>query len=103
MINKLKKALKNQEKIKATVLMYGQNDFFDEEVYILGDNPLICIPKDELKNLNLIDYIGREVEYIPVEIDEEKEVVIGKIVNLRGRVNGKLYYEKGINTKYSLR
>ena len=51
MINKLKKALDNQESIKSTIIMYGENDFFEEEVFILGDNPLICIPKDELKYL----------------------------------------------------
>lgn len=79
MINKLKKALDNQESIKATVLMYGENDFFEEEVFILGDNPLICIPKKELQYLNPIDYIGKSVEYIPVEINEEKNIVIGKI------------------------
>ena len=55
MINKLKKALDNQESIKSTILMYGENDFFEEEVFILGDNPLICIPKDELKYLKPID------------------------------------------------
>ena len=43
MINKLKKALDNQESIKSTIIMYGENDFFEEEVFILGDNPLICI------------------------------------------------------------
>jgi hypothetical protein len=79
MINKLKKALDNQESIKSTILMYGENDFFEEEVFILGDNPLICIPKDELKYLKLIDYIGKIVEYIPVEINEEKNMVIGRI------------------------
>ena len=31
MINKLKKALDNQESIKSTILMYGENDFFEEE------------------------------------------------------------------------
>ena len=37
MINKLKKALDNQESIKSTILMYGENDFFEEEViYIRG-------------------------------------------------------------------
>ena len=35
MINKLKKALDNQESIKSTILMYGENDFFEEEVFIL--------------------------------------------------------------------
>ena len=30
-------------------------NFFEEEVFILGDNPLICIPKDELKYLKPID------------------------------------------------
>ena len=40
MINKLKKALDNQESIKSTIIMYGENDFFEEEVFILGDNPL---------------------------------------------------------------
>ena len=79
MINKLKKALDNQESIKATVLMYGETDFFEEDVFILGDNPLICIPKKELQYLNPIDYIGKKVEYIPVEINEEKNIVIGKI------------------------
>lgn len=79
MINKLKKALDNQETIKATILMYGENDFFKEEVFILGDNPLICIPKNELKYLNPIDYIGKIVEYMPVEINEEKNIVIGRI------------------------
>ena len=49
MINKLKKALDNQESIKSTILMYGENDFCEEEVFILGDNTLICIPKDESK------------------------------------------------------
>ena len=82
MINKLKEALNNQEKIKATVLMYGQNDFFDEEVFVLGDNPLICIPKEELKNLKPISYIGKEVEYIPINIDEENEVIIGKVLSI---------------------
>ena len=79
MINKLKKALDNQESIKSTIIMYGENDFFEEEVFILGDNPLICIPKDELKYLKPIDYIGKIVEYIPVEINEEKNMVIGRI------------------------
>ena len=79
MINKLKKALNDQESIKSTILMYGENDFFEEEVFILGDNPLICIPKDELKYLKPIDYIGKIVEYIPVEINEEKNMVIGRI------------------------
>ena len=65
MINKLKKALDNQESIKSTIIMYGENDFFEEEVFILGDNPLICIPKDELKYLK--------------PIDEEKNMVIGRI------------------------
>ena len=79
MINKLKKALDKQESITATVLMYGENDFFEEEVFILGDNPLICIPKKELKYLKPIDYIGKQVEYIPVKVDEEKNIVTGKI------------------------
>ena len=79
MINKLKKALDNQESIKASILMYGENDFFEEDVFILGDNPLICIPKHELKYLNPIDYIGKTVEYIPVEINKEKDIVIGRI------------------------
>ena len=35
MINKLKKALDNQESIKSTILMYGENDFFEEEVNII--------------------------------------------------------------------
>ena len=96
MINKLKEALNNQEKIKATVLMYGRNDFFDEEIYILGDNPLICIPKEELKDLNPINYIGRELEYIPVKIDEEREVVIGKIVNSKNKFKYPLEKEEDL-------
>ena len=69
MINKLKKALDNQESIKSTILMYGENDFFEEEVFILGDNPLICIPKDELKylqeanNENTADMSSTEKKY----------------------------------------
>ena len=67
MINKLKKALDNQESIKSTIIMYGENDFFEEEVFILGDNPLICIPKDELKYLNeskqrFIDSLNHEIK-----------------------------------------
>lgn len=84
MIKKLKKALDNQESLKSTVLMYGENDFFDEDIFILGDNPLICIPKNELKCINPINLIGKEIEYIPVEIDEKKNIVIcktAKIVN----------------------
>ena len=79
MINRLKKALDNQERIKATILMYGESDFFDEEVFILGDNPLICIQKNELRYQKSVNYIGKDVEYIQVKIDEEKNIVIGKI------------------------
>ena len=82
MIEKLKNALDNKESVKGTVIMYGKNDFFDDEVFVLGDNPLICIPKEELKNLKPISYIGKEVEYIPINIDEENEVIIGKVSSI---------------------
>ena len=64
MINKLKKALDNQESIKSTIIMYGENDFFEEEVFILGDNPLICIPKDELKYLNHSFFLFLQNKYL---------------------------------------
>lgn len=82
MINKFKKSLEKKESIKATILMYGENEFFDEEIFILGDNPLVCIQRKELKYLKPVNYIGKEVEYIPIEIDEERNIVIGKIVNI---------------------
>ena len=77
---------KHKSKISYIIDKLGKDEFL-KRLYLYIDkqrqniNLKIkgIIPKDELKYLKPIDYIGKMVEYIPVEINEEKNMVIGRI------------------------
>lgn len=78
-MDKYLKHYQDKKPLKGIILMYGMTDYLDKDVFVINTNPTVLIKNDHGYTLDPIDLIGEEVEYLPVEIEKENNMVIGSL------------------------
>ncbi|MGL6105217.1 hypothetical protein [Romboutsia sp.] len=65
--------------LKGVILMYGITDYLDKNVFVVNTSPTVLIEDDHGYTIEPADLIGEEVEYLPIKIEEEKQIIIGSL------------------------
>lgn len=87
-MNRYKESKEKEIPIKGVILAYGHTDYCEEEVFIVNTNPIVLVKNDHVHLIDPIEFIGEEVEYIPLSINESENLVIcslKKAENITGK------------------
>lgn len=78
-MNRCKQSKENQVPIRGVILAYGKTDYCEEEVFIVNTDPIILVKNDHEHLIDPIEFIGQEVEFLPLVINESEKLVIASL------------------------